>query len=216
LTFPLSRNIIKKRQLLTKNSNQSIDIFAMIITHSREKLINAVLYFSQKTKFCGKTKLMKLLYFLDFMHFKNTGKSVTDLNYFAWEQGPVPKIFFEEISDSPQKDLKSLVTVKDTGDFQHIAPKKGKKPDLDFFSPRELKLLKDISLIFRDVQAKEISDISHLPNEPWNTTKATKGMLALIDYALAIDSKSAKKLPVDIAKQRHRERQEMLHNFGVA
>lgn len=187
----------------------------MIITHSREKLINAVLYFSQKTKFCGKTKLMKLLYFLDFMHFKETGKSVTDLNYFAWEQGPVPKTFFEEISESPRKDLKSLVTIKDTGDFQHISPQKGKKPDLDFFSPRELKLLKDISFIFRDVQAKEISDISHLPNEPWNTTKITKGMFELIDYSLAIDRKSAQKLPLDIAKQRHLERQEMLNNFGV-
>ena len=159
---------------------------------------------------------MKLLYFLDFMHFKKTGKSVTDLDYFAWEQGPVPKTFFEEISGTPKKDLKSLVTIKDTGDFQHISPEKGKNPDLDFFSPRELKLLKDISFIFRDVQAQEISDIAHLPNEPWNTTKSTKGMLELIDYALAIDSKSAQKLPVDIAKQRHRERQEMLRNFGVA
>ncbi len=188
----------------------------MIITHSREKLINAVLYFSQKTKFCGKIKLMKLLYFLDFMHFKKTGKPVTDLNYFAWEQGPVPKSFFEEISDSPKEDLKALVTIEDTGDFQHISPQKGKKADLDFFSPRELKLLKDISFIFKDVHAKEISDISHLPNEPWNTTKTTKGMFELIDYALAIDKKSAKKIPLDIAKKRFSERQEMLNNFGVA
>ena len=188
----------------------------MIITHSREKLINAVLYFSQNTRFCGKTKLMKLLYFLDFIHFKQTGKSVTDLNYFAWEQGPVPKSFFEEITDSPKQDLKALITVRSTGDFQHISPKKGKKPDLDFFSPRELKLLKDISFIFKDVQSKEISDISHLPNEPWNTTKHTKGMFELIDYTLAIDKNSAKKLPLNIAKQRHIERQEMLSHFGVA
>ena len=188
----------------------------MIITHTREKLLNAVLYFSQETKFCGKTKLMKLLYFLDFMHFKKTGKSVTDLNYFAWEQGPVPKSFFEEISDAPKKDLKSLVTIKNTGDFQHISPKKGKKPDLDVFSPRELRLLEEISFIFRDVQARDISGISHLPNEPWDTTKKTKGMFELIDYTLAIDSKSAKKLSIAVARQRHLERQEMLDNFGTA
>lgn len=185
----------------------------MTITHSREKLINAVLYFSQKTKFCGKTKLMKLLYFLDFLHFKQTGKSVTDLNYFAWEQGPVPKTFFEEISGSPNKDLKSLVTIKNTGEFQQIVPKKGKKPDLDFFSPRESKLLEKISFIFRDVQAKDISDISHLPNEPWNRTKQTKGILELIDYTLAIDDKASQSLPVSIAQQRHIERREMLANF---
>ena len=87
----------------------------MIITHSREKLINAVLYFSQNTKFCGKTKLMKLLYFLDFMHFKQTGKSVTDLDYFAWEQGPVPKEFFEEINNTPKEDLNAIITIKVRG-----------------------------------------------------------------------------------------------------
>ena len=159
---------------------------------------------------------MKLLYFLDFMHFKETGKSVTDLEYFAWEQGPVPKSFFEEISGTPKKDLKSLVSIRDTGDFQQICPQKGKKPDLDVFSPRELRLLEEISFIFRDVQAKDISEISHLPNEPWDTTKTTKGMLELIDYTLAIDDKSAEKLPLAIAKQRYIERQEMFDNFGVA
>ncbi|MCD6366127.1 MAG: SocA family protein [Bacteroidales bacterium] len=186
----------------------------MIITHSREKLINAVLYFSQNTKFCGKTKLMKLLYFLDFMHFKQTGKSVTDLDYFAWEQGPVPKDFFEEINNTPKEDLNAIITINKHGDFQQITPRKGKKPNLDFFSPRELKLLKDVSFIFRDVQACDISDISHLPNEPWNQTKKTKGMFELIDYDLAIDLESAKNLPIDIAKLRHIERREMLANFG--
>ena len=33
---------------------------------------------------------MKLLYFLDFMHFKQTDKSVTGQDYFAWMTGPVP------------------------------------------------------------------------------------------------------------------------------
>ena len=85
------------------------------------------MYFAQNTNFCGKTKLMKLLYFLDFMHFKQTGKAVTDLYYFAWEQGPVPKVFFEEISKTPRKDLASLVTFQDCGKFQKTMPKKEKK-----------------------------------------------------------------------------------------
>jgi len=188
----------------------------MDITHSREKLINAVLYFSQKTQFCGKTKLMKLLYFLDFMHFKQTGKSVTDLDYFAWEQGPVPKTFFEEISGEPGHDLSLLVTIKKNNDFQQIVPKKGQKPDLDFFSPREQKLLEEISFIFKDVQAADISDISHLSNQPWSHTKENEGMFQLIDYTLAIDQEAAKKLPVDIARRRHQERREMLNNYMEA
>ena len=70
------------------------DIVSMIITHHREKLINAIIYFAKNTTYCGKTKLLKLLYFLDFYQFKQTGKSVTGLDYFAWKMGPVPKELF--------------------------------------------------------------------------------------------------------------------------
>jgi uncharacterized phage-associated protein len=187
----------------------------MIITHSREKLINAVLYFAKNTEKCGKTKLMKLLYLLDFQHFKETGKPVTDLEYFAWKRGPVPKVFYEEISSYPKQDLKSLVAIVGTGDFQKISPQKGRKPDMDFFSPREKRLLEEIVYVYKDVNAEEISEISHLPNEPWDTTIKTKGKQALIDYILAIDDKAAKQLPHEIAHERYIERQEMLNNYGV-
>ena len=40
----------------------------MLINHEREKLINAIIYFAKNTRFLGKTKLCKLLYFLDFEH----------------------------------------------------------------------------------------------------------------------------------------------------
>ena len=78
----------------------------MIITHHREKLINAIIYFATHTKYCGKTKLLKLLYFLDFSHFKRTGKSVTGLDYFAWGMGPVPKELFKELSGNLKRDMK--------------------------------------------------------------------------------------------------------------
>ena len=45
----------------------------MPIYHHREKLLNAIVYFANHTKSCGKTKLYKLLYYLDFTHFKETG-----------------------------------------------------------------------------------------------------------------------------------------------
>ena len=36
----------------------------MLIIHNREKLINAAIYFAEKTRHCGKIKLIKLLYLL--------------------------------------------------------------------------------------------------------------------------------------------------------
>jgi hypothetical protein len=53
---------------------------AMLVTHEREKLINAILYFAHETKYLGKFKLFKLLYLLDFEHFRLTSHSVTELD----------------------------------------------------------------------------------------------------------------------------------------
>lgn len=186
----------------------------MIVTHTREKLINAVLFFAKTTRYCGKTKLMKLLYFLDFTHFKQTGRSVTELEYFAWPKGPVPKVFFEEITSTISSDLKKLVTIQKNGDFQKITPIAKQKPDMDYFSPREVRLLKEISEIFKDVKADEISDISHLPNHPWDKTLKEKGQQQKIDYFLALDD-TKESLAHDIAKERHLERLEMYANYGV-
>ncbi len=71
----------------------------MLITHEREKLINAIKYFVKNTKYCGLTKLFKLLYFLDFIHFRETGKPVTGLTYYTWKMGPVPRDLYNEIKD---------------------------------------------------------------------------------------------------------------------
>jgi len=48
-------------------------------------------------------------------HLKQTGKSVTDLDYFAWEQGPVPRNFFEEINNTPKEDLNAIITINKLG-----------------------------------------------------------------------------------------------------
>lgn len=44
--------------------------------------------------------------------------------------------------------------------------------------------------MFRDVKAREISEISHLKNQPWDITYHKKGENATIDYLLALDSNS--------------------------
>ena len=63
---------------------------------AREKLIQAIVYFASRTKYCGKIKLFKLLYLFDFEHFQQTGKSVTGFEYQAWKFGPVPVDLMEE------------------------------------------------------------------------------------------------------------------------
>lgn len=184
----------------------------MIITHHREKLINAIIYFAKNTKYCGKTKLMKLLYFLDFWHFKQTGQSVTGMEYFTWERGPVPKDLFNELDDM-KTDLKAGISIVTYENFQKIVAKK--KFNDEHFSNREKKLLKDIADIFKDVRADNISEISHLKNAPWYKTLQDKGPWQKIDYLLSIDDMEGS-LSYEEAKERMEEISEMHRVFGTA
>jgi hypothetical protein len=88
---------------------------AMLIHHEREKLINAILCFAHETQCLGKIKLFKLLYLLDFEHFRQTGRSVTGLDYQAWKFGPVPIDVMEEW-DQPEPDWAAVIDIQQRGD----------------------------------------------------------------------------------------------------
>ena len=189
------------------------DNINMIVTHHRKKLINAILYFANHTKYCGKTKLLKLLYFLDFSHFKQTGKSVTGLDYFAWEMGPVPKELFEELTDNMKPDMSASIHDLPAGEgFQQIRPKK--KFENQYFSKKEINLLKNLAFIFEDSKADAMVEFTHLKNEPWERTLKGEGEFKKIDYMLAIDSDIVS-IPYDEAKERIHERSEMYKIFGA-
>jgi len=185
----------------------------MIVTYHREKLINAIIYFAIHTKYCGKTKLLKLLYFLDFTHFKQTGRSVTGLDYFAWEMGPVPRDLFEELTGKMKPDMSASIHDLPAGEgFQQVRPKK--KFDNRYFSKKEIKLLENLAFIFQDAKADTMVESSHLKNEPWDRTLKEKGEFKKIDYMLAIDSDIVS-LPYKEANERVEERSEMYKIFGV-
>ncbi|WP_092276965.1 MULTISPECIES: Panacea domain-containing protein [unclassified Duganella] len=68
-------------------------------------------------------QLWKLLYFRDFQHYRDVGRSVTGLQYFAWPKGPVPVELQNEVeqpaADMQQKlDLTVYEFAKRSG-FEH-------------------------------------------------------------------------------------------------
>ncbi len=173
----------------------------IIIDYSREKLIHSIVYFLKNTKYCFKTKLFKLLYILDFVHFKQTAMSVTGQDYFAWEKGPVPKTLFEEFAN-PKQDLTQCVYIPKTKDPDGIFRMKAKcKFDPHFFTKRELKIMEQIAYIFRDAKAEEMIEVTHLPNTPWDKTIKNKGEYEKIDYFLAFDN-TQESLSIDEAMER--------------
>ena len=183
----------------------------------REKLLNAVVFFAKKTKCPSLVKMFKLLFFLDFYHFKLTGKSVTDLDYRALPRGPVPCDFYEEVENGKvpddMKDAFALIPFETKQDRQGFNFQAKRLPDMSVFSPREQQLLRDLADTFKDATPTQMSEMSHLKNKPWDKTIKEKGPNALIDYLLAVDADA--KVSVEDAKMLLKEHREMLSNFVV-
>lgn len=143
----------------------------MIVTHNREKLLNAIIYFSENVGLLNKTKLFKLLYFLDFEHFKETGRSVTGLEFQAWEMGPVPVALEEEL-DNPKDDFSQRIDIqiksnkKGIKSSTTIIPKS--KFDSTHFTKRELRILKDVSERLGMCNSEELISLTHSEGQPWH------------------------------------------------
>jgi uncharacterized phage-associated protein len=138
----------------------------MLIEHNSQKLINAIIYFVTHTKSCGKIKLFKLLYFLDFEHYSRTGRSVTGLDYFAWPKGPVPTKLFNELKN-PCEDFNQAfeISVKSNG---MLSIKPLSEFSADYFSKRELRLLEQLANEFKNSYADHMIEATHLENLPWH------------------------------------------------
>lgn len=161
----------------------------LIVSHDREKMIQAIIFFVLNTRKCGKTKLYKLLYFLDFEHFKQTGRSVTGLVYFAWPKGPVPVQLHNEI-ESPPDDLSSAFDI-DSRDLKNGGTMLAIKPKIDFdpnnFSGREISLLKRLAKEYFSADAESMVEATHLENLPWHKIYNEQGSKqSEIPYELAI------------------------------
>jgi uncharacterized phage-associated protein len=162
----------------------------------RQKLINAVLFFSKETRHLNMTKLMKLLNFFDFEHFKQTGYPSIGLEYYAFEKGPVPKKFWLEVKDGVAPDdlkEKIVISVK-LGEYgrkeTEFISRTGVQVDFTIFTRREKEILERLAFIYKDANATTMSNISHEAERPWEITKREKGLNAEIDYLLVIDENS--------------------------
>lgn len=186
----------------------------MLITHNREKLINAIVYFLDETSWYGKTKLFKLLYFLDFEHFKETGRSVTGEDYFAWKKGPVPVTVQEEIGN-PDQEVDFAISF----DIDIKTDKRGKKivyllPKVKFdpshFTKRELHLLKDIATRYSMNTANEMVEQTHLKTQPWHRVWEVEGRrFEKIPYEYVLEDEEK-----EVIGSLAAERQEILNAYS--
>lgn len=122
------------------------------------RLFNAILFFCRDGQL--KTKLNKLLFYLDFKHFKENTISVTGARYIHLQYGPVPDnfdYFFAELERRGALEMIEEAHGEYTG-FKCIARS---APDLTVFDESELAVLNFIVDHFRDYGSKAIMELSH-------------------------------------------------------
>lgn len=160
----------------------------MLISKEREKLIDAIVFFATHTEHCGKVKLFKLLYLLDFMHFQQTGRSVTRLDYRAWKMGPVPLELMQEW-DQLEPDLAAAIRIVPEQVIDYVRERV--VPQRNFnesqFTKRELRLMEDLAGRFCKELTKPLVNFTHAERGPWDKIwDEGRGNNERIPYTLAV------------------------------
>lgn len=147
----------------------------------KEKYKNIILYFLHKINnvHLGKTKLMKLIYFLDFDHFEKYSISVTGDSYCNLPAGPVPdraSLILEEMKKEGLIDI----STKQVNNIRKYEYTPLVSPNIDIFKITEINMLKEVCKKWEHHSTAEIVNASH-GEEPWIATREGEN----IPYALA-------------------------------
>lgn len=128
-----------------------------------EKLENMILYLAKHLDGVLKTKLNKLLWYCDFLHFKETSVSITGAQYMHYQYGPVPKHYglvtgIMESAGLLDKNEVGFNTEEGIVGEQFTALV---EPSKDIFSETELKVMQFVIDTFCTYTATRVMNQSH-------------------------------------------------------
>ena len=142
---------------------------------------NIILYFlnTVNNAYLGLTKLMKLLYYIDFEFYQKERCSVTGDEYMAMPYGPVPKSaakLLEKMNGAGEIHIEKVMLAYSQNKYYSKV-----EHDMSIFSAKEMNHIENIARRFEHWTAKQMSDLTH-DEYPWQTTKLGE----VIDYNLTL------------------------------
>lgn len=131
---------------------------------SRERLRELILYIAERSKDdddFGATKLNKLLFYADFISFAKYGRPLTNTQYRKRPYGPVPTSI-ESLRDEMEAANDVAVIHKGLAPYvqQRVFPLREARLD-EHFTPSQIALVDEVIQTLRDLNAREVSDMSH-------------------------------------------------------
>ncbi|MCQ2146957.1 MAG: DUF4065 domain-containing protein [Bacteroidales bacterium] len=121
------------------------------------RLKNVMLYILNRCADVWTTKMNKILFYIDFVSYRELGTSITGLSYRAIEYGPVPERWdrvysqFDEIHQVPRS----------VGDYEGCVMVCSDKADESVFSSEELLVMEHVCQILGTYSSRQLSDLSH-------------------------------------------------------
>lgn len=143
------------------------------------KFSEMVVFFTEKLQ-PWKTKLNKLLFYADFIMYKQTGYSISGVQYRAIPMGPVPNNFnsiYEYLANKGEVDI-YYSNFHDGGIGEKFKPNANNLFNSALFNDVELEILNSVVERFKNISTNEIIEISH-KEKAWIENNADR---KLIDY----------------------------------
>ncbi len=165
-------NIVERIRNEEKASENLLDLALELYADYEADLLSGYMkfdiekFFQEIKYYCSgsgiyKTKLMKLLFYADFKHFKEYSISISGARYAHLPHGPVPdqfEIWLNALFEHEPAIMKEEVWFHDNpGEIFHYQG----QSDLAVFSPSELKIIATVKEIFESYSARKISEFSH-------------------------------------------------------
>ena len=144
-------------------SHHHVDSTSGFKEYDLEKLENMILYLVERLDRVLKVKLNKLLWYCDFLHFKETSVSITGSQYISLKYGPVPNNYdfiTDMMRDEGLLDKMEVIFNARAGivgeEFTALV-----EPDKSMFSEKELQVMNFVADTFRNYTSKRIMEKSH-------------------------------------------------------
>lgn len=183
----------RKRNIFSLNfkgyllGNHLPDIYSGYRNPDLEKLTEMIVFFAKKMA-PFKTKMNKLLFFADFLMFKESCFSISGVRYQAINMGPVPHNFqsiFEYLANKEQINITYTQFPKGYTGEQINAPE-NRPFNKNLFSETELNILEKVFTAFKSTSTNKMVELSHLENA-WIKNEKDK---SIISYEYAFDLKN--------------------------
>lgn len=182
----------KKRNIFNLNlkeyllGNHLADIYSGYRNPNFEKFTEMVVYFSDKLS-PFKTKMNKLLFYADFLMFKQSCFSISGVRYKALAMGPVPINFQSIFEYLANKDEIDIITTEFPNGYtgEQFNARNDRKFNAELFSENELETLEKVVMVFKETSTNKIVELSHL-EEAWKNNAKNKSVISY-EYAFELN-----------------------------